>query len=172
MRHFCPRLTVRRMMFAVAVLAALVWSAQMARRSYDYRRQAEEHAELEQRCEEFVRRDVESVERQRMIFDEYRRGMEKDLVEVEQMIRENGVKPDVPPFDIAKAKKETEALINEHRVDSEKRVAQATALVRWDEEWVVYHRRLKGKYQRAMWAPWRLVTPDPPVPARSPDASP
>lgn len=173
------RFTVRRLMFAVAVVAVLLTGGIWLHRALDYRKRAEDHASQEWSCQNTAEYDLASIDGHRKIHEEYARSLRSNhekgrkvlLNRLEKNKKGKGLEFVQERRDIERQltsldtlDKRMEALISMDRYVTEKIAAKerkAGEHFRLLAEW---HARLKRKYRRAMWHPWAPVAPDSPPP--------
>lgn len=133
------RITVRRLILAVAALAVVMWAAVVNRRAASYRDLAERHSRLEAvYCAEL---GAETEEHLSQRIEQVRRDGDRGWFHMLPI-------PLGPERDAEVAK-------------LERRLRRLPGL----RERITYHGRLAARYERACSALWRTVPPDPPEPA-------
>jgi hypothetical protein len=139
-----PRITTRRLMALVAVVALAVWSEMTRRRGEVYGKTADECAEQERQCQGIARRFDDAVAR-------CERGVTMGEAE--------------------RAKKSPDYQRNPERLApivpvnmQGKAMLVEEAKYHW--EFAAYYEKLKKKYQHAARYPWLQVDADPPKPRR------
>lgn len=133
------RLTVRRLMAAVALAALMISGEQARRRAVDYLDRADAHATIEAR----LRSGLESS------------SLEEEVEELRREFEEIDKSPDSPGPFAAQLSADSERQLREYRAERE-------ADRREGRQWIEWHARMKERYRRAAWRPWRAVAPEPP----------
>ena len=137
-----PRITTRRLMILVAVVALAAGAEMTRRRGEVYGQRAAEYAKQEQTCQEIADRFYDAVAR--------------DMPEVQKEGAERAKKPNY--------QRNLKLLAPLVVVAQNKAMIVEEAKYHW--EVAAYYEKLKKKYQHAARYPWLTVEADPPLPRR------